>query len=103
MEAVVFSAQETAVILDIPVSAVYRLKDDGKLKRLKDLPGVKFRKKDVLALAGLDFNEITPFEVERLKNENEALKAAVQRLERAIRSINIATAMAMAGKEEVEC
>lgn len=100
METVVLSAQEASEILGIPLSAVYRLKDDGKLKRLKDLPGVKFRKKDVLALAGLDSNEITPFEIQRLKSENETLKAAVSRLERAIRSINIATAMAMAGKGE---
>ena len=59
----VLTATETAEVLNIGLSSVYYLRDHNILPQLHDLPGVRFRAKDVYALAGEESNaqEYTPF------------------------------------------
>lgn len=101
MDKMTFDPKETAEILGIPVSAVYKLREDGKIKKLPDLPGIKFRRKDVFALAGLKEKEYSPFEFQKLKAENENLQNQLTKLRGIMRSLNI-TLLTALGEEEKE-
>ncbi len=81
MEYVTLSAKETAEVLGIALSSVYELKASGKLKPCKNLPGIKFRKKDVLALVELG-TEYGAFEYQRLKRSHDTVQQENAELKR---------------------
>lgn len=79
----VLTATETAEVLNIGLSSVYYLRDHNILPQLHDLPGVRFRAKDVYALAGEGSNaqEYTPFRFKELEAELKNKNARIQQLE----------------------
>ena len=85
MEKLVYTVKEVAALLSISETAVYNLRNDGKLHQLP-IPGVKFSKKEVEALAGVEdeYNAIgyrkLQSEVENLRKENKHLKSEIRKI-----------------------
>ena len=50
----VYTVKEVAELFQISTSAVYQLRDEGKLIQLSGVPGVRFSKEGVHALAKYD-------------------------------------------------
>lgn len=82
MEKLVLKAEEAAEILNVGISSIYDMRNRHVLKQLTDLPGVRFRAKDVYALAKLKQSqeECSPYEFRKLQNELAAEKAKNQRI-----------------------
>lgn len=75
MEKLVMKADEAAEVLNVGKSTVYDLRNRNILPQLTDLPGVRFRAKDVYALAKLKQNqeECSPFQFRQLQDELKRL------------------------------
>lgn len=82
MEKMVLKADEAAELLNVGISTIYDLRNRNILPQLTDLPGVRFRAKDVYALAKLKQNqeEYSPYQFRQLQNELAAEKAKNQRI-----------------------
>lgn len=76
----VWTADQAAEFLNLSPQSIYKMRDDGVIPQLEKLPGVRFRKKDVMALAELGDDVIKPFEVAQYKLEIKGLKKEVNRL-----------------------
>lgn len=81
----VYTVKEVADLFQISQSAVYVLRDEGKLTQLKDVPGVRFAKEEVHALAKYD-KEFTAIKYAELVAENEQLKRELKELKASIRN-----------------
>lgn len=85
MEKLVYTVKEVAALLSISETAVYNLRNDGRLHQLP-IPGVKFNRKEVEELAGLtiEFNIVRykqlQAENERLQSENAYLKGEIKKI-----------------------
>ena len=86
MESLVYTANQVAELFQISISAVYDLRNKGKLKQLSNMSGVRFNKKEVEALAGIE-SEYSAIgyrklknEVERLEKENKKLKSEIKKI-----------------------
>jgi hypothetical protein len=86
MESLVYTANQVAELFQISISAVYDLRNKGKLKQLPNMSGVRFNKKEVEALAGIE-SEYSAIgyrklknEVERLEKENKKLKSEIKKI-----------------------
>ena len=66
------SVKDVAGYYGVSQSAVYRLRDENKLHQLP-LPGVKFGRQEVEALAGIEW-EYSAAGYRRLKEENKDIK-----------------------------
>lgn len=78
------SVKDTASMLGLSESTVRKMEYDGKLHRVSNFPGVRFRKDDVERLAGGAFgkesfnSEAVIAENARLKRENERLRGILR-------------------------
>lgn len=86
MESLVYTANQVAELFQISLTAVYDLRNKGKLKQLPNVSGVRFSKKEVEALAGVE-SEYSAIgyrklqnEVERLEKENNRLKSEIKKI-----------------------
>ena len=86
MESLVYTANQVAELFQISLTAVYDLRNKGKLKQLPNVSGVRFSKKEVEALAGVE-SEYSAICYRKLKNEVEALREENNRLKREIKKI----------------
>lgn len=82
MEKLVLKADEAAEVLNVGISTIYDLRNRGILPQIKNLAGVRFRAKDVYALAGEKQNpeEYSPYQFRQLQNELANEKARNQRI-----------------------
>lgn len=86
MESLVCTVEQVAELLQISKTSVYNLRNDGKLTQLPNISGVKFNKREVEALAGVEdeYNAIgyrkLQSEVERLIKENRKLKSEIKKI-----------------------
>ena len=55
MESLVYTVEQVAELLQISTTSVYNLRNDGKLTQLPNISGVKFSKREVEALAGVEW------------------------------------------------
>ena len=86
MESLVYTANQVAELFQISLTAVYDLRNKGKLKQLPNVSGVRFSKKEVEALAGIE-SEYSVIGYRKLKNEVETLREENNRLKREIKKI----------------
>lgn len=86
MESLVYTANQVAELFQISLTAVYDLRNKGKLKQLPNVSGVRFSKKEVEALAGVE-SEYSAIGYRKLKNEVEALREENNRLKSEIKKI----------------
>lgn len=91
---------EAAKLLGCKVQSIDNLRNRGVLKDLPDVPGVRFARKDIEALAGIE-SEYSPFQYRLLKDENEQLKARLKQYKKALSKVRIALEM-NAIREEYE-
>ena len=75
-----------AKLFQISQTAVYDLRNRGVLKQLPNVSGVRFSKKEVEALAGIE-SEYSAIGYRKLKNEVETLREENNRLKREIKKI----------------
>ena len=86
MESLVYTVEQVAELLQISTTSVYNLRNDGKLTQLPNISGVKFCKREVEALAGVEdeYNAIgyrkLQSEVESLRKENHKLKSEIKKI-----------------------
>ena len=86
MESLVYTASQVAELFQISLTAVYDLRNKGKLKQLPNISGVKFSKREVEALVGVEdeYNAIgyrkLQSEVENLRKENHKLKSEIKKI-----------------------
>lgn len=82
MEKLVLKADEAAEILNLGISSIYDLRNRKILPQLEDLPGVRFRAKDVYALAKLKQTkeEYSPYQFRQLQNELANERARNQKI-----------------------
>lgn len=81
----VMSVKDVAEYYGVSQTAVYRLRDENKLRQLP-LPGVKFSRQEVEALAGIEW-EYSATGYRRLKEENSRLEAENEDLKKKIKKI----------------
>ena len=81
-----YTVEQVAELLQISTTSVYNLRNNGKLTQLPNISGVKFSKKEVEALAGVEdeYNAIgykkLQSEVENLRKENKHLKNEIRKI-----------------------
>ena len=97
MESLVYTANQVAELFQISLTAVYDLRNKGKLKQLPNVSGVRFSKKEVEALAGIE-SEYSAIGYRKLKNEAEALREENNRLKNSIKKIT-GDLLVMVGKD----
>lgn len=97
MESLVYTANQVAELFQISLTAVYDLRNKGKLKQLPNVSGVRFSKKEVEALAGVE-SEYSAIGYRKLKNEVETLREENNRLKREIKKIT-GDLLVMVGKD----
>ena len=99
MEKLVLKAEEAAEILNVGISSIYDMRNRNVLPQLTDLPGVRFRAKDVYALAKLKQNqeECSPYQFRNLKSELTQTKLQLARIKAAALAL-----IAEIAKEDVD-
>lgn len=86
MESLVYTVDQVAELLQISTTSVYNLRNDGKLTQLPNISGVRFNRREVEALAGVEdeYNAIgyrkLQSEVESLRTENQKLKSEIKKI-----------------------
>ena len=86
MESLVYTVEQVAELLQISTTSVYNLRNDGKLIQLPNISGVRFSRREVEALAGVEdeYNAIgyrkLQSEVESLRKENHKLKSEIKKI-----------------------
>ena len=85
MEAIrtTFTQQELAERWGVTKQVIKNMENDRRLKRLHNLPGVRYRAREVYALEGMDekdWDMMTPFERRKLIQELEAAQREIERL-----------------------
>ena len=86
MESLVYTVSDVAKLLKCPETSVYNMRNQGILHQIKNVAGVRFSKKEVESLVGLD-DEYTPMAYRKLKAEVEQLQAENKKLKMGIRKI----------------
>lgn len=85
MEAIrtTFTQQELAERWGVTKQVIKNMENDRRLKRLHNLPGVRYRAREVYALEGMDEKDwemMTPFERRKLTQELETAQQEIERL-----------------------
>ena len=86
MESLVYTVEQVAELLQISTTSVYNLRNDGKLTQLPNISGVRFNRREVEALAGVEdeYNAIgygkLQSEAESLRKENHKLKSEIKKI-----------------------
>nr|DAL33529.1 MAG TPA_asm: helix-turn-helix domain protein [Caudoviricetes sp.] len=85
MDKLVLTVGEAAELLNVATSTIYDLRNRGVLPQIKKLSGVRFRAKDVYALAGVTdvANTYTPANFEGLQRELAAKEKQLQKIKTA--------------------
>lgn len=83
-----FSRNEVADILGVSPDSVITMEENGVLKRIRGVPGVKFRKRDIYALMHEDVEDCTPAAVNRLKRKIRRQREEITQLREALRFIS---------------
>lgn len=86
MDPVVYTIKDVAELLQCSESSVNNLRERGILREIKDLPGVRFNKKDVDALLGI-VDEYSPLQYRKLERERDSLLKENEKLKNTIRKI----------------
>lgn len=81
-----FSPAEVAELLGISVDSVYRMEQNGTLKRLK-VPGLRFSRREVYAILREGAETCTVASVRRLEEKIRMKDAEIERLRSALRTI----------------
>lgn len=86
VESLVYTVSDVAKLFKCTETSVYNMRNQGILHQIKGVAGVRFSKKEVESLIGLD-DEYTPMayrklkaEVERLQEENNKLKIGIKKI-----------------------
>lgn len=82
----VYTIKDVAELLQCSESSVNNLRERGILREIKDLPGVRFNKKDVDALVGI-VDEYSPLQYRKLERERDSLLKENKKLKNTIRKI----------------
>lgn len=78
-----FTKQELAKRWGVTEQVIKNMENDRRLKRLHNLPGVRYRAREVYALEGMDEKDwemMTPFERRKLTQELEAAQQEIEHL-----------------------
>ena len=78
-----FTKKELAKRWGVTEQVIKNMENDRRLKRLHNLPGVRYRAREVYALEGMDEKDwemMTPFERRKLTQELEAAQQEIERL-----------------------
>ena len=86
MVSLVYTVSDVAKLLKCTETSVYNMRDKGTLHQLKGVAGVRFSKKEVESLIGLD-DEYTPMAYRKLKVEVDSLQKENHKLKSEIRKI----------------
>ena len=86
MDSLVYTVSDVAKLLKCTETSVYNMRDKGTLHQLKGVAGVRFSKKEVESLVGID-DEYTPIAFRKMKVEVEKLQQENNRLKREIKKI----------------
>jgi len=86
MESLVYTANQVAELFQISLTAVYDLRNKGKLKQLPNVSGVRFSKKEVEALAGVE-SEYSAIGYRKLKKRGRAIRKRKQKVKSEIKKI----------------
>ena len=86
MDPVVYTIKDVAELLQCSESSVNNLRERGILREIKDLPGVRFNKKDVDALVGI-VDEYSPLQYRKLERERDSFLKENEKLKNTIRKI----------------
>ena len=82
MEKLAYSREDLMKLFQCGPTSIWRMEQDGRLKKLNSIPGCMYRAKEVFELLelGPDYEQRSPFAWRRLENENKELKAEVAAL-----------------------
>ena len=82
MEKLAYSREDLMKLFQCGPTSIWRMEQDGRLKKLNSVPGCMYRAKEVFELLelGPDYEQRSPFAWRRLENENKELKAEVAAL-----------------------
>ena len=97
VESLVYTVSDVAKLFKCKETSVYNMRDKGTHHQLKGVAGVRFSKKEVESLVGLD-DEYTPIAYRKLKCEVEQLKTENQNLKNSIKKIT-GDLLVIVGKE----
>lgn len=86
MDSAVYTIKDVAELLQCSESSVNNLRERGILREIKNLPGVRFSKKDVDALVGI-VDEYSPLQYRKLERERDSLLKENEKLKNTIRKI----------------
>ena len=86
VESLVYTVSDVAKLFKCTETSVYNMRNQGILHQIKGVAGVRFSKKEVESLIGLD-DEYTPMAYRKLKAEVESLKQENNQLKKGIRKI----------------
>ncbi len=78
-----FTKKELAKRWGVTEQVIKNMENDRRLKRLHNLPGVRYRAREVYALEGMDEKDwemMTPFERRKLTQELETAQREIERL-----------------------
>lgn len=78
-----FTKKELAKRWGVTEQVIKNMENDRRLKRLHNLPGVRYRAREVYALEGMDEKDwemMTPFERRKLTQELEAAQQEIEHL-----------------------
>lgn len=82
MEKLAYSREDLMKLFQCGPTSIWRMEQDGRLKKLNSIPGCMYRAKEVYELLelGTGLEKRSPFEWRRLESENKELKAEVAAL-----------------------
>ena len=86
VESLVYTVSDVAKLLKCTETSVYNMRNQGVLHQIKNVAGVRFSKKEVESLVGLDdehkamaFRKLKA-EVDSLQKENHKLKSEIKKI-----------------------
>lgn len=82
MEKLAYSREDLMKLFQCGPTSIWRMEQDGRIKKLHGVPGCMYRAKEVHELLELGFDDKkhSPFEWRRLEQENKALQAEIAAL-----------------------
>ena len=93
----VYTIKDVAELLQCSESSINNLRERGILREIKELPGVRFNKKEVEALVGI-VDEYSPLQYRKLEKEHDSLLKENEKLKNTIRKIT-SELLVIAGEE----
>lgn len=94
-----FSVSEVADYLGICPDSVRLMEANGVIKRIKGVPGVKYRRRDIYALTEENPNDCTPAGFHRLRNKLKLKQLEIDRLRKALEFLSN-QALQLKGEDE---